>query len=161
MSWLPNIYVGKTEVHVLLSPETSELAILVQKVLTNPFLPPLPSSIVVNASRTPHLCFTIYLHRATAASTVQLYALPSIDSIPNPSNHLMVGHPQIYSKFDVGESSAHFNTNVSTSSSLSITHKQLERHQQQITTIEATLEVTSILLVVVFMQLYRYIMRIQ
>ncbi|TYK21038.1 uncharacterized protein E5676_scaffold778G00420 [Cucumis melo var. makuwa] len=105
ISWLPNLYFGKTE---LMPPAHCFM-----------FYHILPSS-----------------HRRFYSPTICL----AIDSVPNPSNHLMVGHPQIYLKFEVGESSAHFNTNVSTSSSSSIAHQQLQRRQQQIAAIEATLE---------------------
>ena len=82
------------------------------------------------------------IHRPPLLLT-NLYALSSTASIPNPSYHSEVGHPQIYSTFEVGESSAYSNPNVPISSSSNIAHQQLEELRQQIATLEATLGATS------------------
>ncbi|TYJ97637.1 kirola-like [Cucumis melo var. makuwa] len=78
-----------------------------------------------------HLHVPLYVLPSTSVEPLpllpsNLYSLPSTDSVPNPSNHLEVEHPQIYLTFEVEESSAHSNLSVPTSSSSSIAHQQLE-----------------------------------
>ena len=66
-----------------------------------------------------------------------LYVQPPND----PSYHPDVKNSQIYSTFEVTESSTHSNHNVQASSR--IVHQQLEGLRQQITALEATLKTTS------------------
>ena len=110
-----------------LPPKTSEPTHLVQKEPTNSSLPPLPSSATINATHAPLHVLPFTFVKPPPLLPTKLYALPSIDFVPNPSYHPGVGYPQIYSTFEVGESSTHSNPNVPISSSSNIAHQQLEK----------------------------------
>ena len=120
---------------------------LVQTLPANLTMPPLSSSATYSVSHMPIHVLPPNFGWLSPLLQSNWYALPPT----NLSYYTDVKNPQIHSTFEVGEFSAYSKPNVQ-ASSLGITQQQLERLQQQIAAIEATLGTTSNALVPMYFE---------